>query len=72
MGYAVYFLIFEVIYILMKVLIKCEILGLHDWSFLLDDSDNHHMIVAVGVFEKFDFVTMKMYLTQKTKIIDKC
>lgn len=55
----------------MGKVMKLEILGLHDQSFLLDDDDNHHTIVAVGIFEKFDYVTMKMYLAEKSKVIDK-
>ena len=49
-----------------------EVLGNHDYSFLLDDEKNQHMIVAVGIFEKFDFVTMKNYMAEKCSLTNKC
>ncbi len=43
----------------------CEVLGNHDYSFLFDTKDNVNNIVAVGIFEKFDYLTMKAYLLKK-------
>lgn len=71
-GYAAYFALFEVLYVLLKVVLGLEITGLHDFTFLLDDTDNTHMIVAVGTVEKFDYLTMKQYLNDKVELIDKC
>ena len=72
LGYAFYFLVCNIFFLVMKVVFKCEVLGLHDWTFLLDDDDNNHIIVAVGVFEQFDYLTMKNYLNSKSAMIDKC
>ena len=62
LGFALYSL---VIWVWCKGLwfaFSMEVLGNYDYSFLLDDNTNQHMIVAVGIFEKFDYVTMKQYL----------
>ena len=72
MGYLYYFIVLTIFNTIMWVTIKCEALGYHDYSFLLDDDVNQHTIVAVGIFEKFDYVTMKNYLREKTNVIHKC
>jgi len=51
---------------------KCEALGAHDYSFLLDEPVNQHIIVGVGIFEKFDYVSMKQYMLEKCVLINKC
>ena len=71
-GYLQYYLFMTLFGFLMYITTGCEMLGLHDTSFLLDDDVNQHTIVAVGIFEKFDYVTMKNYLIGKTDVIDKC
>ena len=57
---------------MVELVFDCEAIGLHDYSFLLDDDLNVHMIVAVGIFEKFDYITMKSYMIKKTDMINKC
>lgn len=56
----------------MKLMNRLEPLGLHDYSFLLDKDDNHHIIVVTGIYDKFDGKTMQEYFLEKTKMVDKC
>lgn len=51
---------------------KYEALGAHDYSFLLDEEVNQHIIVGVGIFEKFDYLSMKQYMLKKCTLINKC
>ena len=51
---------------------RCESTGYHDYSFLLDIQGNNHIIMGVGIFEQFDFVTMKNHLLNRALNIDKC
>lgn len=62
LGLFCYWLLMQIFNLGMKIVFKCQPLGLHDWSFLLDNDDNHHIIVVVGIFEKFDYVSMKMHI----------
>ena len=52
-GYALYMFFIWIFCKVMWLTMKMEVLGNHDYSFLLDDDTNQHIIVAVGIFEKF-------------------
>ena len=71
-GFLLYQLLFKIFKLFMWVAFKCEALGNHDFSFLLDQADNQHIIVGAGIIEKFDFVTMKQYCLEKCMALDKC
>ena len=71
-GSIVYVLILRLFNGLMWVVFKCEALGAHDYSFLLDEQHNQHIIIGVGIFEKFDYISMKQYMLEKANKLDKC
>ena len=72
LGTIIYLLFMYLFNTIMWLVFKCEALGNHDYSFLLDDSTNNHMIVGVGIFEKFDFISMKAYMLEKCTLVNKC
>ena len=71
-GYCLYMLLLWIFCQIMWLTMSMEVLGNHDYSFLLDDEKNQHIIVAVGIFEKFDYVTMKNYMFEKCSLTNKC
>lgn len=65
-------IIMQFFYLIMSVAFRCEPLGNHDFQFLLDEDTNAHTIIGVGFFEKFDYISMKNYMIEKSEKIDKC
>lgn len=48
-----------------------EHIGLQDYSLLMDNERNTHIVVSVGIFEKFEFEDMKKYMSEKNEHIDR-
>ena len=71
-GLVIYSVFVRVFNAYMWITMKCEALSNHDYSFLLDEKVNQHIIIVVGIFEKFDYLSMKNFMLEKAVIIDKC
>lgn len=72
LGFGMYELLLQIFCFFMSITMGCNSLGNHDFQFLLDEKDNNHLIVGAGVFEKFDYISFKQHLINKTQYINRC
>ena len=72
LSFFLYYLVNQAFNSMMWSIFQCEALSGHDYSFLLEENNNHANIMGAGVFEKFEFETMKKYLLEKAQHIHRC
>jgi len=66
-GFVEYSLLIRAFFLIMYFGFECEAIGPLDQIFIYEQNDNRHIILGCGFCEKFDFVTMKQYLLEKTE-----
>jgi hypothetical protein len=71
LGFTLYWLANQVFNQFMWIAFRCEALFFHDYSFLLEEEVNRHMIIGIGIFEQFDYLSMKTFILDKAAKVHK-
>ena len=70
-GAFAYYIVNEIFNLMVYMIFRCESLNFHDYSFLLDVQENNNTIVGACIFEKYDYISMKNFLLERTAKIPK-
>ena len=70
-GSLIYNVLKKLFTIYMDVVHKCKLLPPYDAVFLLDREKNLANVTGALFFEPFEFETMKNYILEKTKVVNR-